>query len=46
MGRIYERRTSRSYFDYAAGEREKLDEIITRIGALEREVATLSLRIA
>lgn len=29
-----------------AAQREKLDEIITRIGALEREVAALSLRIA
>jgi polyhydroxyalkanoate synthesis regulator phasin len=27
-------------------QREKLDEIITRIGALEREVAALSLRVA
>jgi hypothetical protein len=29
-----------------AAQLEKLDEIITRIGALEREVAALSLRIA
>jgi septal ring factor EnvC (AmiA/AmiB activator) len=29
-----------------AAQREKLDEIITRIGALEREVAALSVRIA
>ena len=29
-----------------AAQREKLDEIITRIGALEREVAALSLRVA
>jgi uncharacterized protein (UPF0335 family) len=29
-----------------AAQREKLDEFITRIGALEREVAALSLRIA
>ena len=29
-----------------AAQREKLDEIIGRIGALEREVATLSLRFA
>jgi polyhydroxyalkanoate synthesis regulator phasin len=27
-------------------QREKLDEIISRIGALEREVATLTLRFA
>jgi len=27
-----------------AAQREKLDEIISRIGALEREVATLTLR--
>src|SRR5437763_5728257 len=29
-----------------AAQREKLDEIISRIGALEREVATLTLRFA
>jgi chromosome segregation ATPase len=29
-----------------AAHREKLDEIISRIGALEREVATLTLRFA
>jgi septal ring factor EnvC (AmiA/AmiB activator) len=29
-----------------AAQREKLDEIISRLGALEREVASLSLRIA
>lgn len=29
-----------------AAQREKLDEIITRLGALEREIASLSLRIA
>lgn len=29
-----------------AAQREKLDEIINRLGALEREVASLSLRIA
>ncbi len=29
-----------------SAQREKLDEIISRIGALEREVASLSLRIA
>ena len=29
-----------------SAQREKLDEIISRIGALEREVATLTLRFA
>lgn len=29
-----------------AAQREKLDEIISRIGVLEREVATLTLRFA
>jgi predicted nucleic acid-binding Zn-ribbon protein len=29
-----------------AAQREKLDEIIGRLGALEREVATLNLRFA
>jgi septal ring factor EnvC (AmiA/AmiB activator) len=29
-----------------AAQRDKLDEIISRIGALEREVATLTLRFA
>jgi hypothetical protein len=29
-----------------AAQHEKLDEIISRIGALEREVATLTLRFA
>jgi len=29
-----------------AAQREKLDEAISRIGALEREVATLTLRFA
>ena len=29
-----------------AAQREKLDEIISRIGTLEREVATSNLRIA
>jgi chromosome segregation ATPase len=29
-----------------AAQREKLDEIISRIGAVEREVATLTLRFA
>ena len=29
-----------------AAQREKLDEIISRIGGLEREVATLTLRFA
>jgi septal ring factor EnvC (AmiA/AmiB activator) len=29
-----------------AAQREKLDEIINRLGVLEREVASLSLRIA
>ncbi len=29
-----------------SAQREKLDEIIVRLGALEREVASLSLRIA
>jgi septal ring factor EnvC (AmiA/AmiB activator) len=29
-----------------AAQREKLDEIISRIGALEREVAMLTLRFA
>jgi septal ring factor EnvC (AmiA/AmiB activator) len=29
-----------------SAQREKLDEIISRLGALEREVASLTLRIA
>ena len=29
-----------------SAQREKLDEIISRLGALEREVATLTLRFA
>jgi chromosome segregation ATPase len=29
-----------------SAQREKLDEIISRIGSLEREVATLTLRFA
>jgi DNA anti-recombination protein RmuC len=29
-----------------AAQREKLDEIISRIGALEREVASVNLRVA
>jgi septal ring factor EnvC (AmiA/AmiB activator) len=36
----------RSIRSEQATQREKLDEIIGRIGALEREVASLHLRIA
>ena len=37
---------TRSEMPSKSAQREKLDEIISRIGALEREVATLTLRFA